>query len=68
MADDHGPSWGAVGEGDIDVAPLFAAGVVLGPVDRERGHTRLVLEDRRGSVSLVDVEVDDQDRADAVIL
>ena len=48
----------AIGQLDVEVARLLAEGKVLLAMQRQREHARVVLEDARGAVALVHVEID----------
>ena len=58
---------GAVLERDVEVADFLAEREVVRAVHREREHRRLVAEDRRGAVALVDVAVDDRGARDGAV-
>ena len=46
------------GKADVEIAALFAKREVARTVDREREDGRVIGEDRRGAVALMDVTID----------
>src|SRR5262249_17503901 len=51
---------GAVGELDINAAPLLPERKVVARVERDSQYFGIVLEEESGTVALMDVEIDDR--------